>query len=423
VVLSPPAHTQLAAHPTQNLAAYDAYLRSSALDGIDPATLRRALGAAEQAVALDSGFAAAWARVSTRHTLLYLVSIPTRANADAARWAAERAVALAPAAPGGYIARGLYNSAVAHDLAAARAAYETALRLAPSSSLAIGALADAEAAVGQWAAALGHDRQAAALDPRSASAALGLSGLLLWLRRYPEARAEEERGLTIEPADLALTQQRAMSRLGEGDLAGARAGLRDIPPTLDRATLAAFVATYLDLYWALDSADRALALTLPPSAFDDDRGVWGAVRAQLYWLAADTVHARRYADSARVAIEAHLQATPDDFQQHLFRGLMLAYLRQRAAAVREGESGLALAQATGNGYINIPYARHVLARIYVAVGDHPHALDQLDALLAKPYVISPAWLKIDPTWAPLKGDQRFERLIAQPAPRPTPPKI
>ena len=136
------------------------------------------------------------------------------------------------------------------------------------------------------------------------------------------------------------------------------------------------------------------------------------MRAELYWLAGDTVHARRYADSARVAFEAQLRATPNDYQRHLFRGLALAYLGQRAAAVREGERGLALAQATGNGYLIIPYARHVLARIYVAVDDHPHALDQLDALLAHPSYLSLAWLTIDPTWAPLKGDPRFERLLA-----------
>jgi eukaryotic-like serine/threonine-protein kinase len=418
VALTPATQQTLAARPTQNLAAYDAYLRSTALVGIDPPTVRRALDAAEQAVAHDSSFAAAWARVSTCHTLLHAFSIPTPADADAARRTAERAIALAPTAPEGYIARGGYNFYITNDLAAARAAYETALRLAPSSSEANRGLVDAESAVGQWAAALGHTRQAVALDPRSAGAAESLSGLLLRLRRYPEARAEAERGLTLAPADLALTEIRALSWLGEGDLAGARAALREIPPTLDRATLAAYVATYLDLYWALDSADRALVLTLPPAAFDDDRGSWGIVRAQLYWLAADTGHARRFADSARVAFEAQLRATPDDYQRHLFRGLALAYLGQRAAAVREGERGLALAQAAGDVSIKILYTRHVLARIYVAVGDHPHALDQLDALLAKPYFVSPAWLTIDPTWTPLHGNPRFERLVAQPA---TPP--
>ena len=60
-------------------------------------------------------------------------------------------------------------------------------------------------------------------------------------------------------------------------------------------------------------------------------------------------------------------------------------------------------------------ARVTLAEIYSRVGDYPHALDQLDSLLAKPFIISPAWLRIDPTWAPLRGDPRYERLIAQPA--------
>jgi eukaryotic-like serine/threonine-protein kinase len=413
VVLSPPAKTQLAARPTQNLAAYDAYLRSRALEGDDPQTLRRALAAAEQAVALDSTFAAAWARVSTRHSALYFNSTPTLADADAARQAAERAVALAPTASDGYVARGVYKVGSAHDMGGARTAFETALRLDPSSSEANLRLAGAEGAVGQWAAALGHNQKAVALDPRSAQAAERLSTVLLWLRRYPEARASAERGLTISPADLALIQDRAMSRLGEGDLLGARAGLRDIPPTLDRAALAAYMANYWDLYWALDTADRALVLTLPPSAFDGDRGVWGTVRAQLYWLAGDTVRARRYADTARVGYEAQLRPTPDEADQ--FHGLALAYLWQRGAAVREGERGLALAQSTGNGFENIPYARHVLARTYVLVGDHDKALDQLDSLLSKPYFISPAWLRIDPTWAPLRGNPRFERLIADTA--------
>ncbi len=106
VVLSAPAQTQLAARPTQNLAAYDAYLRSMALTEVDHVSLRRALAAAEQAVALDSGFAQAWARLADIHATLYLTTVPTRADALGAHDAAERAVALAPGAFNGYMARG-----------------------------------------------------------------------------------------------------------------------------------------------------------------------------------------------------------------------------------------------------------------------------------------------------------------------------
>jgi eukaryotic-like serine/threonine-protein kinase len=413
VVLSQPVQVQLAARPTQNLAAYDTYLRSNALVGVDPATVRRSMALAEQAVALDSGFAAAWARISRSHILIYANSVPTRADADAARHAADRAIALAPASAEGYLVRGDYYSNVRIDLNAARADYETALRLAPSSSGATGGLANVEASAGDWTAALGHAREAESLNPRSVAPVRRVAGFLLAMRRYPEARAEVEHGLTLGPADLPLIQQQAMSWLGEGDLAGARRTLRAVPPTLDRAALVSYLATSGELYWALDSADRALVLTLRPDAFDDDTATWGKVRADIYWLSGDSAHAHVYTDSARAAYEHQLLATPEDYERHELHGLALAYLGQRAAAEEEGARGFALAKATHDQLLNIPYARHALARLYVAAGDQSRAIGQLDSLLAKPYVVSPAWLRIDPTWASLRRDSRFERLAGQ----------
>jgi len=87
-----------------------------------------------------------------------------------------------------------------------------------------------------------------------------------------------------------------------------------------------------------------------------------------------------------------------------------------ARRVRDGERGLALAQATGDESNSIPYARNVLAQIDVVVGDHPHALAQLDALLAKPYFMSPAWLRIDPTWAPLRATRATSGSSRSPLP-------
>ena len=146
--------------------------------------------------------------------------------------------------------------------------------------------------------------------------------------------------------------------------------------------------------------------------------VWGA--DEIRRLILRRVRARRAADTARIKFEAQLRAAPDDYQQHQFLGLALAYLGQRTAAVREGERGLALALKTKDQFLSIGYARNVLARTYVAVGDRPHALDQLEALLAKPYFVSPAFLTIDPTWAPLASDPRFEHLVSPSTP---PPKV
>ena len=410
VALTPAAQQALAARPTQNLDAYDAYLRSTALQSNDPPTLRRSLAYAEQAVALDSTFGAAWAQVATMHALLHNNTTPGPADSAAAQHAADRAVALAPQAPEGYEARGYYALTVTHDIPGAVTAFTTAVRLAPSSANAVRRLSNAETAAGRWDAALAHAQQAITLDPRSAVAAAQLAGVLLVLHRYDAARAEAARGLALTPADLLLIEHAVMAKLGEGDLTGAQALLNATPPTLDRGALVAYLANYYDLYWVLNDADRSLALTLPPSAFDNDRGAWGIVRAEVYWLAGNTTRARVYADSSRIATIDQLHAAPNDGQLHVFLGLALAYMGQRDAALQEEERGLTLARATGDRN-NIPYFEHVAARLDLALGDRERALDKLEVLLHEQYWLSPAWLRIDPNFAPLRGNPRFERLI------------
>ena len=122
--------------------------------------------------------------------------------------------------------------------------------------------------------------------------------------------------------------------------------LRDAAPTLDRAALVAYVANYWDLYWALDSADRALPLTLPPSAYDGDRGTWADRFAhRQYWMTRDTVAARRWADSAKTSSsQSSFAAAPNDFQRHAFHALALAYLGRPRAAIQEGKHACDLAE-------------------------------------------------------------------------------
>jgi tetratricopeptide (TPR) repeat protein len=173
----------------------------------------------------------------------------------------------------------------------------------------------------------------------------------------------------------------------------------------------AFLANYWDLFWVLDDAQQRLLLRLPPSAFDDDRSTWGIVLAQTYWLRGDRARARAYADSTRVSLEEQLRATPDNAQQRAFLGLALAYLGRKTDAIREGERAVALSPISRDGYTG-PYLQHQLARIYLLVGEPGKAVDLLEPLLTVPYHLSPGWLRIDPTLAPLRGNPRFEKLVA-----------
>jgi TolB-like protein len=405
---------ELAAKPTANLAAYDAYLKgeaaSQALGSLDPASLRRAIGFYQQAVALDSRFVPGWTQLARARAYLYFNSTPTHELAEQARDAANRAQALGPDRPEGQLALGDYYRTVSLDNRRALAAFEAGLKLAPTNVELLVNAALAEQSLGRWEAALRHLTRAAELDPRSVNTARRTARTLVFLRRYPEAEAAAERGLALAPANLIMIEERAIVPLAQGDLAGARAVVRAALSTVDPAELLVFFGNFQDLYWVLDDAQQQQLLTLPPSAFDNDRGTWSIVRAQTYWLRQDRAQAKVYADSAQLAFAEQLRATPEDGQRHVIRGLALAYLGRKAEAIQEGKQGVALVPVSRDALLG-SYIQLQLVRIYLLVGEPEQALDQLEALLKIPYYLSPGWLKIDPTFAPLRGNPRFERLV------------
>ena len=266
---------QLAEKPTQNLAAYDAFLKGEEVwngGANDPPSQRKMLALYEQAVALDPGFAQAWAKVSVANSLIYSNSTPTPVLAERARQAGEKAVALAPNRPEGYVALGAYERLVAHDNQRGLEQYEKGLRLAPGDASALRATALAEQGLGRWDASVEHLRQAVGLDPRDVNNLGALGDTLLRLRRYPEARETHDRVLALAPTNLNVIETKAMTYLGEGDLAGARAALKAAPKDVEPTALVAYLANYYDLVWVLDEEQRELLLRLTPSAFDDDRG-------------------------------------------------------------------------------------------------------------------------------------------------------
>src|SRR5262249_20819484 len=151
-----------------------------------------------------------------------------------------------------------------------------------------------------------------------------------------------ERGLALMPSSLDMIEAKAMTFLGEGDLAGARAVLQAAPKDVEPTALVSFVAQAWDLGWALEERQRELLLRLTPGAFDDDRGNWGICLAQEYALKGDRANLRLYAEEARKATEEVLRATPDDATRRMLLGLSFAYLDRKEEAIREGLRGVAL---------------------------------------------------------------------------------
>jgi TolB-like protein/Tfp pilus assembly protein PilF len=404
VALSGNERGPLTARPTSNLAAYDAYLKGLEIEkeGYNLATQRRSAAQFEQAVALDPGFALAWAGLSVSRSLSYRGSASPQ-EAEAAKKAADRAMELAPHMPEAHRALGNYYGLVKKDPEKAIDAYTRGLKLAPDDALLLQALAGAAASQGRWEDALAHLRRARELDPRSWQPERQLANTLLFLRRPDEMRAACDRGLVLAPANLNLIELKAVAFLQEGDLAGARtvlaAALKKVEPT----ALVAYFATYNDLHWVLEDSQRDLLLRLTPGAFDGDRGIWGIVLAQASAQRGEQAKTREYAEEARRGYAAQLANAPEDAQHHVLLGLALAYLGKKAEAGREGERGVALSP-------NTTYIQHQLVRIHILAGNHEKALDLLESLLKTPSALTAAWLRIDPNFDPLRGNPRFEKL-------------
>jgi tetratricopeptide (TPR) repeat protein len=306
------------------------------------------------------------------------------------------------------VARSYQFSFVERDLAKGLQELQAGLRLAPADPTILSSLAGTEMRTGQMDSALVHARRAAELDPRSARAAWRYGVLLRLHRRYPDAIVALDHALAITPADLNIRENRVMVALQQGDLAGARAVLHAAPREVDPGSLVAYIGAAWDLAWVLDDDQQRALLQLSPASFDDDRAAWAIVLAQTLWLRGDQAGARAYADTAQATFDVHLRDAPDDPQLHVIRGLGLAYMGRKAEAMREAERGLALTPAADR--YNHLYYEHLLAKVYLLVGEPEKALDQLEPLLQAHYDLTPGWLRIDPNFAALRGNPRFERL-------------
>jgi serine/threonine-protein kinase len=272
-----------------------------------------------------------------------------------------------------------------------------------------------EIELGRLDEAVTHASQAQAMDPRSESATHTLAEALHLLRRYPEALRAYERARALQPMKLSTIEQQAIVHLAQGDLAGARAVLASAAKDVDSVKLAHWVASAWDLVWLPDSAQQDLVLQLPREiqqpgeSFDPIRSI---LHAQIYYLRGDRSRTRAYADSARRGFDAMLRARPylNRPDNYVLRGLAWAYLGEKAQAMRDGERGMRRA-LEGWDLMDTGYIRSMLARIYILVNEPEKAVDQVEVLLTTPSYFAPGWFRVDPNFAPLRGNPRFERLV------------
>ena len=410
---------RLAQPPTTSLDAYDAFLRgqeiSNDLFRFQPRTLRAAITQYERAVALDPGFALAWAKLSRAYTLLFVSDVPSPAVAESAREAAERAVQTAAELPEARLARGYVYYSIDQDVARAQEEYSAGLAIDPRDAQLLARQALAEASQGRWGQALAGLRQACSVDPRSVYSRWFLGRVLLYLRRYPEAHAALDRALALDPENTVAVIDKANLLLAQRDLAGARSVVATSAREVDPAVFSMYSRGRFG--WLLDETQQRRVLGLTPADFDNNRAVWARVLADFHALRGDMTQARRYAEWACEAYAGKIAASPDSARLHAYLGVTLAYLARRREATREAEQALRLITARRDAYGG-PRIQIIVVYIYIILGDYEQAVDMLEALLKVPCNLSTGLLSLDPHYTPLRGNPRFEKLLeAESGPR------
>ncbi|HEX6668830.1 MAG TPA: hypothetical protein VF061_04700, partial [Gemmatimonadales bacterium] len=410
VALADSARQELVARPTQSVAAYDAFLKAEAevLAG-GPSSGRRAVALYQEAIRLDSSFALAWARLGRTGAFLYVNTGSQPEVAAVTRLAAERARRLAPHHPETSVALVYTEAFINRDPERALGIAEQGLRVAPNNSDLLAAAASQEQTLGRFQAAVARLERAFAIDPRSSAISRRLGYAFMVLRRYPEAKIAFERGMALAPGNPTILQNMALMALAQGDVEAVRRMIANPGRGIESDALAAHLAQFEELGWALDESQQARLLAAGPERFEDDRAAWAIVQAHLHHLRGDRARTRAWGDTARMAFEEQLREAPEDPQLLVIHGVALAYLGRYPDAIRGGKRAVELLPPSRDMYFG-PYIQHQLVRIYLLAGDRERALDVLEPLLEMPYTLTPAWLRIDPMFAPLRGNPRFERL-------------
>jgi serine/threonine protein kinase len=410
VALAAPAQERLAQRPTANLDAYDEFLKGEQI--ANSVGIAKALEHYEKAVSLDSTFAQAWAGVARALASIAGTS-PTKESVARAKFAAERALALAGDHTEGPRAMGAYLQSIALDFPGAREQYLRGLQRDPNSADLLTSLAAVERAMGRFDDALTHARQAARLDPRSVAPTRRVAGALHDLRRFQEELPIWDRAMALAPNNLNLIQGKAFAYLSLGMLDSVHALVEQKLKTVDTTALLAHFSIFQETMWTLPPELWPKIVKLTVADFGGDKGHWGLKLGHTYKLLGDTVRARAFGDTALVAFDAQLRDFPDRVQLRELRGRALALGGHKKEAVEEAERSLKVREASLDASIR-PYVHFQVARILLQSGENERALDLIEPLLNSPASdLSPAYLRIDPSFKPLYGNPRFEKLAGR----------
>src|SRR6266478_3763674 len=414
----------ITARPTDSPEAYDYYIRGRAYSLKTTITHTNGLAAQKylrEAVRLDPKFALAWAMLAYAEATGYITQNlqPTVALREEIRQAAETAANLQPNLGEAAFAKAHYYYSCLKDYDTAERYFEQARRLLPNNSQVPESLAYVARRRGQWDQSEAYFNEAERLDPRNVSMLTQRGQSYVALRRFPEALRKYDQVLNITPDDIDTIGQKAAVLQAQGALAQAGALLAPLVPPPDDS-----IALEGQVYQAiLERRPAPIIARLKELVAKSDPALGyinGELRFYLGWIQQVTGdHAAAEASwrQARTELEPFVKDQPENTQLLGDLSFTYAYLRDKTAAMAVADRAMAAITPEKDAlYGHFPL--EIVARVAAVAGDSDRAIPALQKLLSVSYAsgvgggtpLTPALLRLDSMFDPIRNDPRFEKL-------------
>ena len=424
--LSPNEKKAIEQPPTTDLAAFDLYSRAKLL--IEKAVfneprhsmLLEAIRLLEEAVARDPSFVLAYYQLAHAHDQMYLREFDhTQARLDSANAAIQSVKRLRPDSGEAQLAlaKHLYWGYRDHDRA--RQALAAAKRALPNDPLPFLLTGYIDRREGRWDKATHNMERAVELDPQNFFTLQQIALTYTALRRYADAAAILDRAVALAPKDVSVRVQRA-----EVDIEW-RADTKPLQSTIQ--AIIANEPTAIELVvdhwlvlalWERDSsaAGRALSLLGADGCHSDVPFPRAWCEGRVALLRGEVAPARDAFTRARKDLAGVVSQQPNYAQALCALGMIDAVLGNKEEAIREGRRAVELLPVTKDSIDGAQLVQY-LAVIYAWVGQKDLAFEQLRIASSIPGYLSYGSLQLDPLWDPLRGDPRFEKIVASLAPK------
>jgi TolB-like protein/class 3 adenylate cyclase/Tfp pilus assembly protein PilF len=425
--LSAREKTEIERPPTTDNFAFDLYTQAKTLlerasfVGAEKADLLQAVNRLDQATVRDPKFFLAYCQLANAHGQLYFFSHDrTPARSALADSAIQKAAALRPDAGETHLARAGYFYRCFKDYDRARTEVAIAAPSLPNSSELFALLAVIDRRQGRWEDSSRNFEKALRCDPRNFGLLQQLAATYDFLRRYADEAATFDRALELAPDNMETRIIRGFVEVQwKGDLRLYRNAIHAVL-SKDPKNAANVSSDWFQLaFFERDAveANRALAaipaeginvnaISFPKAWYEG----WAA-RLRNDEAAAQNAFARARTEAA-LAVEKH----PDFGPPISVLGAIDAVLGHKEDAIKEGRRSVELLPREKD-YINGANLATILAIIYGMVGEKDLAIEQLKVNFSKPGDGSYGDMRLDPYWDPLRGDPRFEKIVASLAPK------